>query len=172
MHDGAEKAIIDGRGFVIAIDELDTYRNGPGKQYVPGLGENIIVYKYSSNPGTYDVDYGWRKISTQESFFNLFKPNDSRINQWIVGPQYYTDENGDQQQVPDWSDEPMDITPHINDLFDATDDEGVMNVVRASGDFTPVAKSELGEKTFASPAISDGQLFLRSDKHLFCIGNR
>jgi len=92
------------------------------------IHENIIVYEYSSNPGSYDVDYGWRKISTQESFFDLFKPNDRRINQWVVGPQYYTDENGDQQQVPDWSDEPMDITPHINDLFDATDDEGVMNI--------------------------------------------
>jgi hypothetical protein len=33
-----------------------------------------------------------------------------------------------------------------------------------------VAKNELGERTFASPAISGGQLFIRGDKHLFCIG--
>jgi hypothetical protein len=92
------------------------------------IHENIIVYQYSANPGTYDIVYGWRKISTQESFFNLFAPYDRRINQWIRGPQTYTDENGDQQPVPDWSDEPMVITPHINDLFDATDDEGVMNI--------------------------------------------
>jgi outer membrane protein assembly factor BamB len=50
-------------------------------------------------------------------------------------------------------------------------DEGVMNVVQASRNFTSVAKNELAEPTFASPAISDGQLFFRSDKHLFCIGN-
>jgi len=49
-------------------------------------------------------------------------------------------------------------------------DNGVMNVVKAAGKFEPVAKNELGEKTFASPAISHGQLFLRGDKHLFCIG--
>src|SRR6266700_4136408 len=49
-------------------------------------------------------------------------------------------------------------------------DEGVMNVVAPGPYFVPVARNDLGEKTFASPAISAGQLFLRGDKHLFCIG--
>ena len=35
-----------------------------------------------------------------------------------------------------------------------------------------VAKNPLGEFTFASPALSDGQLFIRGEKHLFCIGKR
>ncbi|PYK14177.1 MAG: serine/threonine protein kinase, partial [Verrucomicrobia bacterium] len=59
-----------------------------------------------------------------------------------------------------------------NGLVYFLNDEGVMNAVRASSEFTPIAKNGLGETTFASPAISNGQLFLRSDKHLFCIGNR
>ena len=49
-------------------------------------------------------------------------------------------------------------------------DNGVMNVVQPGPRFERVAQNELGEKTFASPAISQGQLFLRGDKHLFCIG--
>ena len=49
-------------------------------------------------------------------------------------------------------------------------DDGVMNVVRPGPTFACVARNELGEKTFASPAISQGQIFLRGDKHLFCIG--
>jgi outer membrane protein assembly factor BamB len=49
-------------------------------------------------------------------------------------------------------------------------DEGVMNVVRPGASFERVATNGLGEKTFASPAISHGQLFLRGDKSLFCIG--
>lgn len=57
-----------------------------------------------------------------------------------------------------------------NGLVYFLNDDGVMNVVRASSRFTPVAKNEIGERVFASPAISNGQLFLRSDKHLFCIG--
>ena len=58
-----------------------------------------------------------------------------------------------------------------NGLVYFLNDDGVMNVVRAARDFTPVAKNDIGERTFASPAISQGQLFLRSDKHLFCISN-
>jgi len=49
-------------------------------------------------------------------------------------------------------------------------DEGVMNVVRPGTEFARVARNELGEKTFASPAISGGQIFLRGDKSLYCIG--
>src|SRR6185295_3555010 len=51
-------------------------------------------------------------------------------------------------------------------------DNGVMNVVRPGAQFERVAQSELGEKTFASPAICGSQIFLRGDKHLFCIGTR
>jgi len=49
-------------------------------------------------------------------------------------------------------------------------DDGVMNVVRPGPAFARVAQNELGEQTFASPAISQGQIFLRGEKHLFCIG--
>jgi hypothetical protein len=45
-----------------------------------------------------------------------------------------------------------------------------MNVVTPGPYFVPVARNDLGERTFASPAISAGQLFVRGDNHLFCIG--
>jgi outer membrane protein assembly factor BamB len=49
-------------------------------------------------------------------------------------------------------------------------DEGVMNVVKPGREFVRVAQNDLGEKCFASPAVSQGQMFLRGDQHLFCIG--
>jgi hypothetical protein len=49
-------------------------------------------------------------------------------------------------------------------------DNGEMHVVKPGPEFQLVAKNEIGEKCFASPAISHGQFFLRGDKHLFCIG--
>ena len=49
-------------------------------------------------------------------------------------------------------------------------DKGVMNVVKAGPQFERLAQNEIGEKCFASPAISNGQILLRGDKHLFCIG--
>lgn len=49
-------------------------------------------------------------------------------------------------------------------------DDGVMHVVKAGPTYELVARNELGEKTYASPALSGGQLFLRSFKNLYCIG--
>ena len=36
---------------------------------------------------------------------------------------------------------------------------------------TLLAKNTLEERTLASPAISEGTLFIRSDEHLIAIGN-
>ncbi len=48
-------------------------------------------------------------------------------------------------------------------------DEGVTFVLKASDDFEILAKNVLGERVFASPAFSDGDIFLRGAKHLWCI---
>ena len=49
-------------------------------------------------------------------------------------------------------------------------DDGVTHVVKPAAKFELVAKNELGEETYASPAISQGQIFLRSFSSLYCIG--
>lgn len=51
-------------------------------------------------------------------------------------------------------------------------DEGITFVVKASGEFEVAAKNPLGEKVFASPAFSDGEIFLRGAKHLWCIAEK
>lgn len=51
-------------------------------------------------------------------------------------------------------------------------DDGVCRVVKASDKLQLVASNALGEPAYASPALSDGQIFLRGDKHLFCIAPR
>jgi outer membrane protein assembly factor BamB len=50
------------------------------------------------------------------------------------------------------------------------DDDGKVWVVKASPKFEVVAKNDLVEGIFASPATAAGQLFLRTTKHLYCIG--
>ena len=57
-----------------------------------------------------------------------------------------------------------------NGLIYFLNDEGVMHVVRAAAKYELVARNELGEKTYASPAFSGGQMFLRGFKNLYCIG--
>jgi outer membrane protein assembly factor BamB len=49
------------------------------------------------------------------------------------------------------------------------DDEGVTHVVKASDKFEVVSRNALGEDCRASPAISHGQIFIRTLRHLYCI---
>jgi outer membrane protein assembly factor BamB len=57
-----------------------------------------------------------------------------------------------------------------NGLVYFLSDKGVMTVVKPGAELDIVVRNELGENTYASPAISDGQMFLRGAKHLYCIG--
>ena len=50
------------------------------------------------------------------------------------------------------------------------DDDGVTKIVRPGQELDVVAVNKLGEYAYASPAISNGQIFLRGEKHLYCIG--
>jgi outer membrane protein assembly factor BamB len=59
-----------------------------------------------------------------------------------------------------------------NGLVYFLNDDGVAHVVRAGATLELVARNELGEKTYASPALSGGQIFLRGFKNLYCIGPR
>ncbi len=49
-------------------------------------------------------------------------------------------------------------------------DDGKINVDQARQDVRSGRKFEMGEECYASPAISNGQVFLRGFEHLFCIG--
>ena len=52
-----------------------------------------------------------------------------------------------------------------------TSDDGITTVVRPGPKLDVVAENKLGEFCYASPAISDGQILVRGEKHLFCIGD-
>ncbi len=49
-------------------------------------------------------------------------------------------------------------------------DDGITKVIRPGKELEEVATNELGEYSFASPAISQGRLYIRGEKHLFAIG--
>ena len=48
--------------------------------------------------------------------------------------------------------------------------DGVITVLKAGPTFEVVARNPLGEEIYASPAVSDGQIFLRTLHHLYCVG--
>jgi outer membrane protein assembly factor BamB len=53
-----------------------------------------------------------------------------------------------------------------------TDEDGVTSVVQAGPTFAKLAENDLGEYTLSSPAISDGQIFIRTESFLYAIGKR
>jgi outer membrane protein assembly factor BamB len=54
----------------------------------------------------------------------------------------------------------------------AINEDGLTSVFKAGGTFELVAENPLNDYTLSSPAVSQGQIFIRTAKHLFAIGNR
>lgn len=52
-----------------------------------------------------------------------------------------------------------------------TSEDGDTFVVKAGPKHEVLATNSIGEPVYASPAISDGLIFIRGEKHLFCIGS-
>jgi outer membrane protein assembly factor BamB len=50
-------------------------------------------------------------------------------------------------------------------------DQGVTTIVRPGPEFEPLAENALGEDCYASPAISGGRIYIRAERHLYCIGS-
>lgn len=54
----------------------------------------------------------------------------------------------------------------------ATNEDGMTTVFKAAATFELLAENPLNDYTLSSPAVSDGQIFIRTAKHLFAIGTR
>ena len=52
------------------------------------------------------------------------------------------------------------------------DNNGDTTVIEAGPAYKVLAKNTLGEPTQASMAVSNGRIFIRTEKTLWCVGNR
>ena len=57
-----------------------------------------------------------------------------------------------------------------NGLVYMPNDAGIITVIKPGPTYESIAKNSIGETMFASPAISNGKIYLRGAKHIFCIG--
>jgi outer membrane protein assembly factor BamB len=53
-----------------------------------------------------------------------------------------------------------------------TSEDGTTTVIRSGSKFEILAENDLESYTLSTPAISDGQIFIRTEDHLYCIGER
>jgi outer membrane protein assembly factor BamB len=56
------------------------------------------------------------------------------------------------------------------DIIFVPDEDGLMHVFKAADRFEQLAKNDLDDGGFASPVICGGRLYLRTLRHLYCIG--
>jgi len=59
-----------------------------------------------------------------------------------------------------------------DDKIYVTNEEGLTTVIKAGPKFEVVAENPLNDYCLSSPAISDGQIFIRTAQNLYCIGKR
>ncbi len=53
-----------------------------------------------------------------------------------------------------------------------TSEDGLTTVVKAGPAFEVLSQNNLNDYCLSSPAVSDGQIFIRTAQHLYCIGKR
>jgi outer membrane protein assembly factor BamB len=85
---------------------------------------------------------------------------DAKTGQEIWGPQRL--KSGDYKASPVLADGKLYVTS----------EEGLTSVVKAGPKFELLAENGLEDQCLSSPAISDGQIFIRTAKFLYCIGKR
>lgn len=59
-----------------------------------------------------------------------------------------------------------------NGLVYMPNDDGIITVIKPGPKFEYLAKNPIGEGMNASPVISNGRIYLRGNKHLFCISQK
>jgi outer membrane protein assembly factor BamB len=57
-------------------------------------------------------------------------------------------------------------------IYVTSENTGVTSVFTAGPKFELLAENPTGEYTLSTMSVSDGQLFLRTDNHLYAIGKR
>lgn len=59
-----------------------------------------------------------------------------------------------------------------NGLVYMPNDDGVISVIKPGQEIKIVSQNPIGERMNASPAISNGKIFLRGEQNLYCIGSK
>lgn len=78
-----------------------------------------------------------------------------------TGTVLWTEENGKQYSSP----------VSANGLVYVPNDAGEIRVIRPGPACNVISTNSIGERMFASPAISNGKIYIRSLQHLYCISN-
>ena len=188
---GRTQMVFSGSKCVVSLDPRDGsehwYLDGPTEQFVASLVYNGRMFFLTAGfpeyhilairpDGTGDITethIAWRTTRgcayvpspiVEGDFFLVTSDNgivscfdaDTGHRHWM------------ERMAPHYSASPVSAEGRIY----LTDDTGKTCIVRPAVEHDVIAENELGENCYASPAISQGQIFLRGESHLYCIGEK
>lgn len=191
--DDAPQAIIPGSGFVGGYDlktghEIWRARYGEGYSVItrPVFAHGLLFVTSSYNRSAlYAVKPAGAKgdVTDTHIVWSYAKSIPNTASPLVVGNELYCVSDSGiatcldaRTGTPHWSERlggGFSASPVLAEgRIYFQNEEGVGFVLKAGKTFELLAKNDLGERTLASPAVTDGDLFLRSKSHLWRIGRR
>ena len=189
--DGATQIISPGSGFVAAYDPADgreiwRARYGEGYSVItrPVFAHGLVFVSSSfDRPVVYAIKPAGAKGDVTESHVEWTYPKGSpnTPSTIAVGDELYFVSDAGIATCVDARTGTVHWSERLGGGFSASpvtaegrvyflNEEGVATVLKAGKTFEVLAKNELGERTLASPAVTDSTLYLRSKSHLWRIG--
>jgi outer membrane protein assembly factor BamB len=188
---GQDQLVLSGSGHVAAFDPADGQMiwkvEGPTEQFVASMvfdGERFILaagfpthHVMAINPtGTGDVTdshVAWHV----DQYVRCYVPSPV-----LIGHQLFVADDRGTASCFDSTNGNRIWQARLAGSFNASlvatkqhayflSGDGVMKVIGPGPEANVIAENKLGEPCDASPAISNGRLYIRGEEHLFCIGS-
>ena len=188
--DGQTQIISPASGFVGSYDSADGHelwrvRYGEGYSVVPrpvfahGM---VFVSSAFDFPVIYAIRVGGARGDATDSHvvWTRAKGGPNTPSLLVSGDELYSLSDGGIASCLDVKTGKVHWTHRLNGTFSASpilaegriyfqSEGGLGIVVKAGKTFEPLAENDLGERSLASPAVVDGALFIRTERHLWKI---
>lgn len=189
--DGRTQMILSGSKHILSLDPRDGSRHwmidGPTEQFVASMVYDGKLLFMAAGFPTYHVmairpdgkgDVTETHVAWHETNAKCYVPSPIVVNGYLIVP----DDRGTANCFASASGE-RHWQERLGTHFSASPvtaggfvyliaDDGLTKVVRPGPKLDVVAENALGESCYSSPAIAHDQLFIRGEKHLYCIGQK
>jgi outer membrane protein assembly factor BamB len=190
---GASKQVISaGSGFVAGYNpadghELWRFRYGEGYSVVPRpvlAADLLFISSGFDSPILYAIrlDQASGDITARNRAWSYARQVPTTPSMLVVGRELYFVSDGGIASCLDWQTGKVHWSERLGGDFSASpvyaggriyfqNETGTGFVIKAGTGFEPISTNDLGERSLASYAVADNQLFIRTADHLWAIRN-
>jgi outer membrane protein assembly factor BamB len=187
--EGRTQMIFSGSKHIISLNPRDGSQNwkieGPTEQFVASMVYDGKLLFMTAGFPTYHVmairpngkgDVTDTHVAWHETNAKCYVPSPVVVGDYLIVPDdrgtanCYIAATGERLWQERLGNHFSNSLVTANGLAYLVADDGLTKIVKPGPKLEVVAENPLGERIYSSPAISHGQIYLRGEKHLFCIG--